>query len=450
MTKDAEKTGKKEKTAAAQGIPLRETELVIIGGGAAGMAAAVKARDEGIKDILVIERSEALGGVLHQCIHNGFGLHRFHKDMTGVEFARTYMDMMEERGIVYMLRTFVIALTENRVLTCVNPEKGVFRIKAGAVILAMGCRERSRNALLIPGTRGAGIITAGTAQRYLNIDGYLAGEKIVILGSGDIGLIMARQFILEGAEVLGVVEIMPWSGGLPRNMKQCIEDFNIPVYYNSTITEIRGRERVTSVQVSRVDRERRPVPGTEFDIPCDTLLISAGLIPENELTEMAGIRMDPGTKGAMVTDDGQTSVRGIFACGNVLHVHDLVDYVSEEGEKTGKEAAMFLRRGGASEEGHRNISGEEWMTVTSGKNAGPVVPQYVRKTAWEEGAVLLFRPKDKLRNAEITASSGGKVLCRNHVPGITPGEMCRIDLRPEDLKQAHGAIRIDIEGEVNR
>ena len=268
---------------------MKEVNLVVIGGGAAGMAAAVSARRSGVQDILILERNPSLGGVLQQCIHNGFGLHRFGEDLTGVEFAARYADMVKEMGIPYLLNTFVIALNPDKTITAVNPEEGLMEIKAGSIVLAMGCRERSRNALLIPGARGAGIMTAGTAQRYLNLDGYLPGKKIVIVGSGDIGLIMARQFVLEGCEVAAVVEIMPWSGGLPRNMKQCIEDFGIPVYYNSIISEIRGKERVSSVLVGRVDEHRRLIPGTEFEIVCDTLLISAGLIPENELTDQAGI-----------------------------------------------------------------------------------------------------------------------------------------------------------------
>ena len=321
---------------------MKEVELVVIGGGAAGMAAAVSAYKNGVRDILILERNSALGGVLQQCIHNGFGLHRFKEDLTGVEFAARYADMVQELGIPYLLNTFVIELHPDRTITAVSPEEGLMEIRAKAVVLAMGCRERSRNALLIPGARGAGIMTAGTAQRYLNIDGYLPGRRIVIVGSGDIGLIMARQFVLEGCEVAAVVEIMPYSGGLPRNMKQCIEDFDIPVYYNSVISEVRGKERVSSVLVGKVDENRRLIPGTEFEISCDTLLISAGLIPENELTESAGIAMSRATKGALVTEDLQTSIPGIFSCGNVLHVHDLVDFVSEEGEEAGRNAAAWL------------------------------------------------------------------------------------------------------------
>ena len=253
---------------------MREVDIAIIGGGAAGMAAAVGAYRSGVKDILILERNDSLGGVLHQCIHNGFGLHRFDEDLTGVEFAQRYQDMVEELDIPYILKTFVIDLSEDKVITAVSPEEGLMKIRAKTVVLAMGCRERTRNNLLIPGTRGAGIITAGTAQRYLNIDGYLPGKKVVILGSGDIGLIMARQLVLEGVEVKAVVEVMPYSGGLARNMKQCIEDFDIPVYYNSTVSRICGRERVSSVFVSRVDENRSPIEGTEFEIDCDTLMIS--------------------------------------------------------------------------------------------------------------------------------------------------------------------------------
>ena len=420
---------------------MKEVELVVIGGGAAGMAAAVSAYKNGVRDILILERNSALGDVLQQCIHNGFGLHRFKEDLTGVEFAARYADMVEELEIPYLLNTFVIELRPDRTITAVSPEEGLMEIQAKAIVLAMGCRERSRNALLIPGARGAGIMTAGTAQRYLNIDGYLPGRRIVIVGSGDIGLIMARQFVLEGCEVAAVVEIMPYSGGLPRNMKQCIEDFDIPVYYNSVISEVRGKERVSSVLVGKVDEDRRLIPGTEFEISCDTLLISAGLIPENELTESAGIAMSRATKGALVTEDLQTSIPGIFSCGNVLHVHDLVDFVSEEGEEAGRNAAAWLLaqkatapKKAASEETASNETplpetasketaqietasketalketAVSCIRVLSGDGVGGIVPQTVRRDTPLPEVHFMFRPRARYRDAVITARYSGTV-----------------------------------------
>ncbi|MBQ2961074.1 MAG: FAD-dependent oxidoreductase [Oscillospiraceae bacterium] len=323
-------------------------ELVIIGGGAAGLSAAIEARKKGVQDILILERSEELGGILRQCIHAGFGVHKYKTDLTGVEFAQRLRSEIKELGIEYLCGSFVIDMSAERLLTVVHPERGLFQIQAGAIILAMGCRERSRGALMIPGKRIAGVITAGTAQRYLNLKGYLPGKRIVILGSGDIGLIMARQFALEGAEVIRVVEIMPHSSGLARNISQCLEDFDIPLSFNSTVTDIQGRGRVESVTVSKVDESLKPILGTEEIIPCDTLLISAGLIPENELTKAAEIEM--AGPGPRVNAELMTSAEGIFACGNVLHIHDLVDHVAAEGTYAGACAAKYLGYGdGAAE-----------------------------------------------------------------------------------------------------
>ena len=429
---------------------MREVDVAVIGGGAAGMAAAVSARRHGADNILILERNAALGGVLRQCIHNGFGLHRFGEDLTGVEFAARYREMVEEQpGISCLLNTFVIDLKADRTITAVSPEEGLIEIRAGSVILAMGCRERSRNALLIPGARGAGILTAGTAQRYLNLQGYLPGRKIVIVGSGDIGLIMARQFVLEGCEVAAVVEIMPWSGGLPRNMKQCIEDFDIPVYYNSVISEIRGKERVRSVLVGRVDASRRLIPGSEFEIECDTLLISAGLIPENELTEQAGIPLDPATKGAMVAEDLQTCIPGVFSCGNVLHVHDLVDFVSEEGEAAGANAAAWLQReksrgSGISAAEDKPVSGSV-IPVRAGAGAGGVVPQYVHRNMTQSEVTFLFRPRNRYRDAVVTAVSRTETLLRKRFLALAPGEMCRLTIPAEKLAGAE-EICFSVEG----
>ena len=417
---------------------MRKVDLVVIGGGAAGMAAAVSAYRSGVKDVLILERNDYLGGVLQQCIHNGFGLHRFEEDLTGVEFARKYRDMVEELKIPYLLHTFVIEMNENRQITAINPEEGLIQIEAKAIVLAMGCRERTRNNLLIPGTRGAGILTAGSAQRYLNINGYLPGKKVVILGSGDIGLIMARQFVLEGAEVEAVVEVMPYSGGLPRNMKQCIEDFDIPVYYNSTVSEIRGKERVSSVMISKVDENRRPIPGTEFEIECDTLMISAGLIPENELTEQAGIEIAKGTHGAVVTEDLQTSAAGFFACGNVLHVHDLVDFVAAEAEEAGVHAAKYILE----------ASGDagDTIAVVNGDGAGAVVPQLIHRAPKQAQIALMFRPRNKFRDVTVSAESDGTVIATKKLIAVTPGEMIRLEIPAEKLAQAGESITISLEG----
>ncbi|HPZ53253.1 MAG TPA: NAD(P)/FAD-dependent oxidoreductase, partial [Clostridia bacterium] len=322
---------------------MQTKDLVIIGRGPAGMAAAVSAYGKGIRDLLIIERDESLGGILQQCIHNGFGLHMFKEELTGPEYAWRYEKMILDLGIPFKLNSMVVDISKDKVITYVNEEEGEVKIKAKAIILAMGCRERSRGALNIPGTRPAGIYTAGTAQKFINMMGLMVGRQVVILGSGDIGLIMARRMTLEGASVKAVCEIMPYSSGLARNIVQCLDDFNIPLKLGHTVTKIHGKDRLEGVTISKVDENRRPIPGTEEYIECDTLLLSVGLIPENELTKGMGIELDGSTRGAVVDQNRETSLEGVFSCGNVLHVHDLVDYVSEEAYIAGKAAARYIK-----------------------------------------------------------------------------------------------------------
>ena len=320
-----------------------KTEVAVIGGGPAGLAAAVAARDAGVEDILIIERDNELGGILNQCVHNGFGLHTFKEELTGPEYAGRYIDMVNERKIPYLLKTMVVDISRDKVITVMNREKGLFTIEADAIILAMGCRERSRGALNIPGYRPAGIYSAGTAQRYVNMEGRMPGKEIVILGSGDIGLIMARRMTLEGAKVKVVAELMPYSGGLKRNIVQCLDDFGIPLKLSHTVVDIKGTDRVEGVTIAQVDEKLKPIPGTEEFYSCDTLLLSCGLIPENELSSQAGVALSSVTGGPVVDESLETDIDGIFACGNVLHVHDLVDFVSQEASIAGEKAAEYVK-----------------------------------------------------------------------------------------------------------
>ena len=411
-----------------------KTDLVIIGGGPAGMAAAVAAREAGVKDILILERDEALGGILRQCIHNGFGLHRFGEELTGPEYAARYEEMVKNMGIPYMTGTIVIEINNKKQVTAMSPERGIFTIDAGAVILAMGCRERPKGALNIAGTRPAGIYTAGTAQKFVNMKGYMPGKKVVILGSGDIGLIMARRMTLEGAEVKAVCELMPYSGGLARNIEQCLNDFNIPLLLSHTVVDLKGKERLEGVTIAKVDENRAPIPGSEQYIECDTLLLSCGLIPENELTRSAGIELDRVTGGAVVNGNRETEIPGIFACGNVLHVHDLVDYVSEEAGIAGRAAAEYLR-GNNAEALSIKVKGVSSVRYT--------VPQII--SAAEETKIY-FRVGNVMRDKYLIVRDGEREIVKKKKLKLAPAEMETVTLTKEMIEALeHNEITVGIE-----
>ena len=397
-------------------------DLVIIGGGPAGMSAAIAAYEQGIKDILILERDDSLGGILKQCIHNGFGLHKFKEELTGPEYAFKYEEKVRQLNIPFKLNTMVLDITKDKVITATNSIDGIFTIKAKAIILAMGCRERSKGALNIPGSRPAGIFSAGTAQKFVNIDGYMPGKEVVILGSGDIGLIMARRMTLEGAKVKAVCELMPYSGGLARNIEQCLNDFNIPLKLSHTVVEIHGDKRVTGVTIARVDDNRKPIPETKEYISCDTLLLSVGLIPENELSKSADIKLSNITNGAYVNQDRETSVEGIFACGNVLHVHDLVDFVSEEAEIAGISAANYIK--GINEpKAHINIKTDGKIRYT--------VPSVITTL---KDVKVYFRVSDVYKNVNILVKNNDNVVINKKKAKVAPGEMETILLKKEQLK----------------
>nr|WP_073150432.1 FAD-dependent oxidoreductase [Paramaledivibacter caminithermalis] len=404
---------------------MQSYDIVVIGGGPAGLAAAIEAKKNGIDSILLVERDRELGGILQQCIHNGFGLHIFKEELTGPEYAEKFIVELRKLGIEYRLDTMVLEIRQDKVVTAINSEDGFMMLKAGAIILAMGCRERTRGAINIPGTRPAGVFTAGTAQRFVNMEGYIVGKKVVILGSGDIGLIMARRMTLEGAKVLAVAELMPFSGGLTRNIVQCLDDYNIPLLLSHTVTEIKGKDRVEGVVIAEVDENRNPIYGTEKFFECDTLLLSVGLIPENELTQNAGIEMDPITLGPVVNEAMETSVEGIFACGNVVQVHDLVDFVTEESRKAGRSAAKYIKK---------ELKTKGLMVNTKpGKGIRYIVPQRIRLENLDKTLDLFMRVDNVYKDMDMVVSIDGKEINRVKKRHVAPGEIETVKIKREDI-----------------
>ena len=414
-------------------------DLVIIGGGPAGLAAAASAKESGIESILILERDKELGGILNQCIHNGFGLHTFKEELTGPEYAARFIEKVNALDIEYKLNTMVMDISPDKKVTAMNRTDGMFEVSASAIILAMGCRERARGALNIPGYRPAGIFSAGTAQRLVNMEGYMPGKEVVILGSGDIGLIMARRMTLEGAKVKVVAELMPYSGGLKRNIVQCLNDFDIPLKLSHTVVDIEGKDRVEAVTIAEVGSDKKPIPGTEERYTCDTLLLSCGLLPENELSRGAGITLSPVTSGPVVNDSLETNIEGVFACGNVLHVHDLVDYVSEEATNAGKNAAAYIKNGEAKVSKVINILPTGGVRYT--------VPACVRPEQMADSVTVRFRVGEVYKNCAIATYFDDELISKRKRPVMAPGEMEDIKLDKEKLNAYPNltAITIKIE-----
>lgn len=404
-------------------------DLVVIGGGPGGLAAAIEARNNGVENILVIERDKELGGILQQCIHNGFGLHEFKEELTGPEYAERFIKKLKEKNIEYKLDTMVLEVTPEKIVHAINTVDGYMMIEAKAIVLAMGCRERTRGAISIPGERPAGVFTAGTAQRFINMEGYMVGKKVLILGSGDIGLIMARRMTLEGAEVQAVVELMPFSGGLARNIAQCLNDYNIPLYLSHTVVDIKGKERVEGVTIAKIDENRRPIPGTEIEYECDTLLLSVGLIPENDISRKTGIVIDRRTSGPVVNEMMETSIPGIFACGNVVHVHDLVDFVSAEARKAGKAAAKFVKD---------EVQNGEYIELKNGFGVTYTVPQKYRVENIENFLEISMRVNNIYKNMRLQVKDGDTVLVNMKKAHLAPGEMEKVVVPKKLLESVKG------------
>lgn len=413
-------------------------DIVIIGGGPAGLAAAASAKREGIDSILILERDTQLGGILNQCIHNGFGLHTFKEELTGPEYAQRFIDQVEELKIEYKLNTMVMDITPDKEITAMNRTDGLFHIQAKSIILAMGCRERSRGALNIPGYRPAGIYSAGTAQRLVNIEGYMPGREVVILGSGDIGLIMARRMTLEGAKVKVVAELMPYSGGLKRNIVQCLDDFGIPLKLSHTVVDIKGKERLEGITLAQVDGKGKPIPGTEEEYTCDTLLLSCGLIPENEISRSIGVDMEPITSGPIVNESLETSVEGVFACGNVLHVHDLVDFVSEEAAAAGRNAAAYVKAGGTLGEKSKEIP------IKAVDGVRYTVPKKLHVNRMADEQIVRFRVGAVYKNCYISAYLNDERIIHRKRQIMAPGEMEEIKLKKEQLAGFDGLENITV------
>lgn len=412
---------------------MRHCQAVVIGGGCGGLAAAAKLKQEGLKDVVLIEKDAELGGVLNQCIHNGFGLTTFKEQLSGPSFAERYEEQVVEAGVEVKLNTMVTHMSSDRIIEYVNQEEGYQKLQADIIILSVGCYERSRGALAISGERPTGVYTAGQAQRYLNIDGYMVGKSMFILGSGDIGLIMARRMSLEGAKVLGVAELMPYSNGLPRNMKQCLDDFGIPLYFSHTVTNVYGEDRLEKIELAKVDENRNPIPGSEMYFDVDTLLLSVGLIPENSLAEEAGIDMDMSTRGPIVDENYMTSVPGIFACGNGLHVHDLADFVTKQAGEAALGALRYL-----------NGSGGDYSSVKAGNLIGYVVPAKLHKENLPKTVTLYFRVRKPLTNVTIEISKGDKVIRSIHKDHLIPSEMEQVIIANTMLEDAEGDLLVQI------